>query len=100
MDGDPTLSPDRVFYKKIRMELLRPLFLSLSERDQYILGSYYGVYGNKKLPLDEMVLTLMMTVDGVTKAIKSSIRNARKAYNKSELKIWLDAFAAIKRAQK
>ena len=42
----------------------------------------------------------MMTVDGVTKAIKSSIRNARKAYNKSELKIWLDAFTAIKRAQK
>lgn len=100
MDGDPTQPPNRVFYKKIRIELLRPLFLSLSERDQYILGSYYGVYGNKKLPLDEMALTLMMTVDGVTKAIKSSIRNARKAYNQSELKIWLDAFAAVKRAQK
>lgn len=100
MDGDPTLPPDRVFYKKIRIELLHPLFLSLSERDQYILGSYYGVYGKKKLPLDEMALTLMMTVDGVTKAIKTSIRNARKAYKESELKIWLDAFAAVKRAQK
>ncbi len=84
---DPTTPPDRIVYRKIQLELLKPLFDSLSAHDRYLLGHYYGAYGMEKKTLDEMGLDLMLTVDGVRKAIKASVNNLRSAYKDSELKI-------------
>ena len=97
---DPTIPPDRIVYRKIQLELLRPLFDSLSAHDRYLLGHYYGAYGMEKKTLDEMGLDLMLTVDGVRKAIKAAVRNLRSAYKDSELKIWRDAYAMVNKVQK
>jgi len=92
---DPTIPPDRIVYRKIQLELLRPLFDSLSAHDRYLLDHYYGAYGMEKKTLDEMGLDLMLTVDGVRKAIKAAVKNLRSAYKDSELKIWHDAHAMV-----
>jgi len=92
---DPTIPPDRIVYRKIQLELLRPLFDSLSAHDRYLLDHYYGAYGMEKKTLDEMGLDLMLTVDGVRKAIKAAVKNLRSAYKDSELKIWHDAYAMV-----
>ena len=92
---DPTIPPDRIVYRKIQLELLKPLFDSLSAHDRYLLGHYYGAYGMEKKTLDEMGLDLMLTVDGVRKAIKGAMKNLRSAYKDSELKIWHDAHAMV-----
>lgn len=97
---DPTTPPDRIVYRKIQLELLRPLFDSLSAHDRYLLGHYYGAYGMEKKTLDDMGLDLMLTVDGVRKAIKVAMKNLRSAYKDSELKIWNDTYAMINKAQK
>ncbi len=97
---DLTVPPDRIVYRKIHLELLKPLFDSLSAHDRYLLGHYYGAYGMEKKKLDEMGLDLMLTVDGVRKAIKAAVKNLRSAYKDSELKIWHDAYAMINKAQK
>ena len=97
---DPTIPPDRIVYRKIHLELLKPLFDSLSAHDRYLVGHYYGVYGMEKKTLDDMGLDLMLTVDGMRKAIKGAVKNLRSAYKDSELKIWHDAYAMINKAQK
>lgn len=97
---DPMIPPDRIVYRKIQLELLRPLFDSLSAHDRYLLGHSYGAYGMEKKTLDEMGLDLMLTVDGVRKAIKAVVKNLRSAYKDSELKIWHDAYAMVNKVQK
>lgn len=97
---DPTIPPDRIVYRKIQLELLKPLFDSLSAHDRYLLGHYYGPYGMEKKTLDEMGLDLMLTVDGVRKAIKVAMKNLRSAYKDSELKIWNDTYAMVNKVQK
>ena len=54
----------------------------------------------EKKTLDEMGLDLMLTVDGVRKAIKAAVKNLRSAYKDSELKIWHDAYAMVNKVQK
>lgn len=97
---DPTIPPDRIVYRKIQLELLKLLFDSLSAHDRYLLGHSNGAYGMEKKTLDEMGLDLMLTVDGVRKAIKAAVKNLRSAYKDSELKIWHDAYAMVNKVQK
>ena len=61
---------------------------------------FFFLYGMEKKTLDDMGLALMLTVDGMRKAIKGAVKNLRSAYKNSELKIWHDAYAMINKAQK
>lgn len=92
--------PDRVFYRKICLELLPLIFNALSAKDRHILGYYFGVYGYSKKSLDEIALEEMLTVDGVLKAVQAALKHALEVYQISEMKIWRDAFRDVRRAQR
>lgn len=53
----------------IALEMLRELFLSLTEREQDLLGAYYGIYGYEKLSIDEIAISQRLTTNGALKAI-------------------------------
>ncbi|MBQ3639193.1 MAG: hypothetical protein II955_01580 [Clostridia bacterium] len=95
---DPSPRPDIAYYHEVCLELLFPLFLTLGEADQNLIGHYFGVYGFEKQTLDKIALTEMLTVDGVLKAVDAAIRQLRENYQESDLKIWVDAHKMVRRA--
>lgn len=98
--SDGTDPPDRIFYQKICLELLPPIFNALSSKDRHILGYYFGVYGYSKKSLDEIALEEMLTVDGVLKAVQAALKHALEVYQTSQMKIWRDAFRDVRKAQR
>ena len=95
---DPSPRPDIAYYHEVCLELLFPLFLTLGEREQNLLGHYFGVYGFEKQTLDRIALTEMLTVDGILKAVDAAIRQLRENYQESDLKIWVDAHKMVRHA--
>lgn len=67
-----------IVLKNIQLELLEGLFQKLSARDQYILGSYLGVYGYEKKSVEELAFEEMLTPDGVYKAKEAALERLRK----------------------
>ena len=82
------------------LELLEPLFRSLSAKDRSILGHTFGVYGYEKLSADELGLREMLSPDGVTKARKTALEHLRKRYPGSELHRWREVFRLVNRARR
>ena len=95
---DPSPQFEISYYHKVCLKLLFPLFLTLGEREQYLLGHYFGVYGFEKQTLGKIALTEMLTVDGVLKAVDAAIRQLRENYQESDLKIWVDAHKMVRHA--
>ena len=89
------LSVDQTVYRKICVELLEELFLSLPEKDRCILGESMGVFGFAKQPLDRIALKEEMTVDGVIKARQSAIRKLKESYLNSKLHLWRDVHRTV-----
>ena len=82
------------------LELLEPLFRSLSAKDRSILGHTFGVCGYEKLSADELGLREILSPDGVTKARKTALEHLRKRYPGSNLYRWRDAVRSLNRAMR
>ena len=82
------------------LELLEPLFRSLSVKDCSILGHTFGVYGYEKLSADELGLREMLSPDGVTKARKTALEHLRQRYHGSDLHRWREVFRLVNRARR
>ncbi len=93
-------SADQIVYREVCLELLEPLFRSLSAKDRSILGHTFGVYGYEKLSADELGLREMLTPDGVTKARKTALEHLRKRYPGSDLQRWREAFRSLNRTRR
>ena len=92
-------SAEQIVYRKVCLELLEPLFRSLSVKDCSILGHTFGVYGYEKLSADELGLREMLSPDGVTKARKTALEHLRQRYPGSSLYDWRRAFRLMKGVQ-
>ena len=92
-------SAEQIVYRKVCLELLEPLFRSLSVKDCSILGHTFGVYGYEKLSADELGLREMLSPDGVTKARKTALNHLRQRYPGSELHRWREVFRLVNRAR-
>ena len=93
-------SAEQIVYRKVCLELLEPLFRSLSVKDRSILGHTFGVYGYEKLSADELGLREMLSPDGVTKARKTALEHLRQRYPGSELQCWREVFRLVNRARR
>ena len=93
-------SAEQIVYRKVCLELLEPLFRSLSAKDRSILGHTFGVYGYEKLSADELGLREMLSPDGVTKARKTALEHLRQRYPGSELQCWREVFRLVNRARR
>ena len=92
-------SAEQIVYRKVCLELLEPLFRSLSAKNRSILGHTFGVYGYEKLSADELGLRELLSPDGVTKARKTALEHLRKRYPGSELQGWREVFRLVTRAR-
>lgn len=90
-----TVSPDRIVYRKICIELLKELFDELPKKDKDILGHSYALFGYKHKDLDEICLKHMMKADGVIKARKAAIRKMREKYPHSTLWLWRKVYHMV-----
>lgn len=98
--ADPGEPADRVVYRKVCVELLGELFERLSEKDRAVLGSCFGVFGFEKLPLEEIALRELLTVDGVVRAKKAALGRLRGLYEDgSRLRVWREVWGMVRRAQ-
>ena len=78
--------------------LLPEVFDKLKERDKYILGHFFGVYGYEKKTLDELAFEEMLTINGIYKAKEASLQRLREIYYDSDLYIWRKAYLTTKKA--
>ena len=83
---------------KIWLSLLPEVFEQLEERDKYILGHFFGVYGYEKKTLDELAFEEMLTMNGIYKAKEASLQRLRAIYRESDLYIWRRAYLITKKA--
>lgn len=88
---------DHVVLQKIQLELLGGLFGKLSVKDQYILGSYFGVYGFDQKSIDELSFEEMLTLDGTYKAKEAALERLRKLCQDSDIPVWRRAHSLTKR---
>ena len=93
-------SAEQIVYRKVCLELLEPLFRSLSAKDRSILGHTFGIYGYEKLSADELGLREMLSPDGVTKARKTALKHLRQRYPGSELQRWREVFRLMNRTRR
>lgn len=90
-----TVSVSQIVYHKICLEKLRELFLSLSEKDRYILGHSFGVFGYEPKSIDEIAMEEMLTSDGVIKAGTAAIRKMRELYPSNGLCLWRTVYNRV-----
>ncbi len=91
-------SAEQIIYRKVCLELLEPLFQSLSAKDRSILGHTLGIYGYEKLSVDELDLREMFSPDGVAKARKPALKHLRRRYPGSDLQRWREVCRLVNRA--
>lgn len=96
LEHEPGTSVEQIVYQKIYLELLEPMFRSLSAKDRSILGHTFGVCGYEKLSADELDLREMLSSDGVTKARKTALEHLRQRYPGSDLHCWRRAFRLMR----
>lgn len=82
--------------RNIQLELLEGLFRKLPARDQYILGSYLGVYGYEQKSAEELAFEEMLTPDGIYKAKEAALERLRKLCMDSPILLWRQAYKLTK----
>lgn len=82
--------------RNIQLELLEGLFRKLPARDQYILGSYLGVYGYEQKSAEELAFEEMLTLDGIYKAKEAALERLRKLCMDSPILLWRQAYTLTK----
>ena len=89
---------DKVVYRKLCLEYLRPLFDSMPMRDRDIVGQYLGIFGYEKKPTEEIAKGLCMTPDGVIKSYNAIVQDMGSKYPNSMFSVWRSVHAAVQRA--
>ena len=84
--------------KNIQLEHLESLFKKLSAKDQYILGSYLGVYGYEQKSAEELAFEEMLTPDGIYKTKEAALERLRKLCMDSPILLWRQAYKLTKHA--
>lgn len=84
--------------RNIQLELLEGLFQKLPAKDQYILGSYLGVYGYEQKQVEELAFEEMLTTDGIYKAKEAALERLRKLCMDSPILLWRQAYKLTKHA--
>lgn len=74
--------------KGVQIELLKEQFYKLPVRDQYILGSCYGVFGYEQKSVDDLSFEEMLTADGVYKAKEAALERLRNLCKGSAIPLW------------
>ena len=87
-EDQSTASPKQIIYKRIRMEYFKELFDALPRRDKDILGKYYGAFGYRKEPVEDIAMYHFLTEEGVREARDKAIEKLRKAYPVSMMRYW------------
>lgn len=82
--------------RNIQLELLEGLFQQLPAKDQYILGSYLGVYGYEQKSAEELAFEEMLTPDGIYKAKDAALERLRKLCVESPILLWRQAYRLTK----
>ena len=82
--------------RNIQLELLEGLFRKLPAKDQYILGSYLGVYGYAQKSAEELAFEEMLTPDGIYKAKEAAMERLRKLCMDSPILLWRQAYKLTK----
>ena len=75
-------SPEEAACRSIEIDRMREAFLSLSKKEQDILGKCFGVFGYRKETLSEIAMYHMMKEDAVEKAKNRALKKLREAYPK------------------
>ena len=97
--GCPLSEPmDYTVLRNIQLELLEGLFRKLPAKDQYILGSYWGVYGYEQKSAEELAFEEMLTPDGIYKAKEAALERLRKLCMDSPILLWRRAYKLTKHA--
>ncbi len=89
---------DKVVYRKLCLEYLRPLFDSMPMRDRDIVGQYLGIFGYEKKPTEEIAKDLCMTPDGVIKSYNAIVQDMGTKYPNSMFSVWCSVHATVQRA--
>lgn len=94
-DFSSGVSLEYTIYRKLLIELVDQQFRKLSTRDQYILGSYYGVFGLEEKSLDELSFEEMLTIEGTRKANEAALLRLRELCGNSEISVLKWAYATV-----
>lgn len=82
--------------RNIQLELLKGLFRKLAAKDQYILGSFLGVYGFEQKSAEELAFEEMLTLDGIYKAKEAALERLRRLCMDSPILLWRRAYKLTK----
>lgn len=82
--------------RNIQLELLEGLFRKLPAKDQYILGSFLGVYGYEQKSAEELAFEEILTPDGIYKAKEAALERLRKLCMESPILLWRYAYKLTK----
>ena len=82
--------------RNIQLELLEGLFRKLPAKDQYILGSFLGVYGYEQKSAEALAFEEMLTPDGIYKAKEAALERLRKICMDSPILLWRQAYKLTK----
>lgn len=93
-----TESVEYTVLKGIQIALLGEQFRKLPARDQYILGSCYGVFGFEQKSVDDLSFEEILTPDGVYKAKEAALERLRKLCRDSAIPLWRQAYILTRRA--
>lgn len=88
LEVESTALPKQIIYQRIRMEYLKEMFEALPRRDRDILGKYYGVFGYRKEPLEDIGMYHFLSEGGVRDAKDKALEKLRKAYPTSMMRYW------------
>lgn len=89
------VSLEYTIYRKLLIELVDQKFRKLSARDQYILGSYYGVFGLEEKTLDELSFEEMLTIEGTRKAKEAALMRLQELCENSEIPVLRWAYRTV-----
>lgn len=82
--------------RNIQLKLLEGLFWKLPAKDQYILGSYLGVYGYEQKSAEDLAFEEMLTPDSIYKAKEAALERLRKLCMESPILLWRQAYKLTK----
>lgn len=90
---------EAVVLSGIKQEILERSFNSLSARDRYILGHFYGAFGYARQSLDDIAFAESLRLDGAEKAKSAALARLRESFF-AEWRNWSSAIKAIENFKK
>ncbi|MBQ4427282.1 MAG: sigma-70 family RNA polymerase sigma factor [Oscillospiraceae bacterium] len=90
---------EAVVLSEIKQEILERSFNSLSARDRYILGHFYGAFGYARKSLDDIAFAESLRLDGAEKAKSAALSRLRESFF-TEWRNWSSAINAIENFKK